>query len=332
MTQDATPDASARAREVVVLGEALWDLFPARAGDALRTRKTEVRHVGGAPANVACTLARLGIDVALIAAVGDDELGRGLVDRIRDAGVDVSGVVTVPARTGVTFVDLGADGARRFLPYRAPSADMLLPADAIAPERLRTRWLHVGSSSFARPPARDATLRALEIARANDARVSIDLNVYPHLWPRDVDPARALSDVIETADLVKASEADLRALGLGEGHDGARRLHARRPARITLVTLGASGALACFGDHVSEAPARRVKVVDETGAGDAFVAGALSTLVRAGLDGDRVRTSAAALRLGNELGARAVRRIGSTTALSDLGRAREALARGPRRR
>ncbi len=319
-------------REIVVLGEALWDLFPARLGDSLRARRVDVRHVGGAPANVACTLARLGVDVTMIGAVGDDELGRGLVDAIRDAGVDVTGITTVAARTGITFVDLAEGGARRFVPYRTPSADMLLAADAIDPALLRAGWLHVGSSSFALSSARDATRRAMELARAHGARVSIDLNLYRHLWPADVDPARELADVIETAEVVKASEADLRALGLAADAEGARQLHARRPDRITIATFGAAGALAMAGDLALEVPARRAKVVDETGAGDAFMAGALAILLRADEDGELRATLTAAVRLGADLGARVVRRMGSTAGLGDLGRAREALARGRRRR
>jgi len=278
--------------ELTVLGEALWDLYP-ETGD-LRTSQRVERHLGGAPANVACTLARLGIDVAMIAAVGDDPLGEGLRDELRGAGVDVSAFVSVRARTGITFVEL-ADGVPRFFPFRSPSADMLLPTSAVP---AAIDWLHVGASSFA-TDARDATLLAIERARV----VSIDLNIYPFMFRAGF---AVLDDVLARARLVKASESDLRALGVT-----ARELHARRREGITIATFGAGGATAFVGDDVVEHLAEPTPIVDASGAGDAFTAGVLASLLRG-------RSVAEALDLGGKLGSRAVSAIGATTALRDL--------------
>ncbi|MBI2389697.1 MAG: hypothetical protein HYV09_08875, partial [Deltaproteobacteria bacterium] len=291
-----------------VFGEALWDLVPARRGETLRARRLERRCLGGAPANVAVTLARLGLDVSIVTAVGADALGEALRDELSGAGVDVAAVVSLPARTGVTFVDVidvndvvGAGVAPRFLPYRAPSADMLLAPEAI--ERLdmaATRWLHLGSSSFARAPV-----------------------AYRHAWPKDALVADALADVIAGAAVLKASEADLEALGLD-----ARALHARRPEGITVVTRAERGAWARWGSLELDVPAARARrVVDPTGAGDAFMAGLLAVLVRDPA-GDRGAVLRAAIELGSRLVARAVSAIGATTALVDLARERERLARG----
>lgn len=329
MTLPALPGSKTKTREIAVFGEALWDLVPARRGETLRARRLERRCLGGAPANVAVTLARLGLDVSIVTAVGADALGEALRDELSGAGVDVAAVVSLPARTGVTFVDVidvndvvGAGVAPRFLPYRAPSADMLLAPEAI--ERLdmaATRWLHLGSSSFARAPVADAARAAL--ARAAGARVSIDLNVYRHAWPKDALVADALADVIAGAAVLKASEADLEALGLD-----ARALHARRPEGITVVTRAERGAWARWGSLELDVPAARARrVVDPTGAGDAFMAGLLAVLVRDPA-GDRGAVLRAAIELGSRLGARAVSAIGATTALVDLARERERLARG----
>ena len=292
--------------EIAVLGEALWDFYPAHSGETLRARRVDQRHLGGAPANVACTLARLGVDVALIAAVGDDPLGEGLRDELREAGVDVSAVVSVRARTGITFIEL-VDGVPRFLPYRSPSADMLLPREAV-PESLT--WLHVGSSSFA-TAARDATLLAIE----RTEHLAIDLNIYPFLFR---DGLGALDAAIEQAEVLKASESDLRALGLSTDPAGAAALHARRRDRVTLATFGDSGAVAFTGDTMVEHLGVREPLVDASGAGDAFMAGVLAALIRG-------RSLADALALGTRLGARAVTAVGATTALRDLADERAAL-------
>ena len=299
--------------DVLVLGEALWDVYPLRAGQSIRSRRREQRCLGGAPANVAVTLARLGLNVGMIGALGDDPLGEGLRDELTAAGVDAKHIVSVRARTGVTWVELRA-GVPRYLPFRSPSADMLLHPKAI-PEHLAASWIHVGSSSFARPESAEAT--RLAITRSN-AFLSVDLNVYPHLWPRDGRIVDHLSDVLAAARIVKASESDLAALGLSEDE-----LHALRPDALTIVTLAERGAIARIGDRRIEHRPRPVRVVDPIGAGDAFMAGVLAVIARHGWD------EARALVFGARLGARAVSALGATTALVDLGRERRSLARRP---
>lgn len=295
--------------EVIVLGEALWDVFPLHPHEKLRARRVDQRTLGGAPANVACTLGRLGIDVGMIAAVGNDALGAGLRDELRSAGVDVRRVVDVPARSGLTYVELD-DGEPEFVPYRANSADSKLTAEHV-PE-LTASWLHLGSSSFAACP--EATARALD--EAGTMRVSIDLNIYPFWFRNGTAP---LDGIIARADVVKASESDLRALGVATPE----ALHARRPHGITVVTRGARGAIAWWRSLEMELPARRARVVDRTGAGDAFMAGLLAGLLRG--TGEEATVLLRALRLGNALAARAITAMGATTALRDLTRERAAL-------
>lgn len=293
--------------DVVVLGEVLWDVFPQRAHERLRTRRIDQRHLGGAPANVACTLARLGVDVGMIAGLGDDGLGAGLRDELRAAGVDTTHVREVRARSGVTFIEL-EDGEPRFVPYRENSADTKLTADDV-PD-FTAPWLHLGSSSFAACPA--ATARALDRAE----RISIDLNVYP-FWFRD--GTAILDAIIARADVLKASEDDLRALGLPH----AEALHARRSHHVTVVTRGEKGAVGWWRSLEMEIPARRATLVDRTGAGDAFMAGLLAGMVRG--SGEEADVLLRALRLGNALAARAITAIGATAALVDLSRERAAL-------
>jgi fructokinase len=295
--------------EVVVLGEALWDVYPEHAHQTLRTRRVDQRKLGGAPANVACTLARLGIDVGMIAAVGSDALSAGLRDELRSAGVDTTHVVEVEARNGLVFIEL-SEGEPSVVPFRAGTADTKLAAEHV-PD-FAAEWLHLGSASFAACPA--ATERALQRAQ----RVSIDLNIYP-FWFRS--GTSALDGVIARADLVKASESDLRALGC----DRAEALHARRPHGITVVTRGAEGAIGWWRGLEMELPAKNAELVDRTGAGDAFMAGLLATFLRD--EGDEPTLLMRALRLGSALAGRAITQIGATSALRDLSRERAALPR-----
>jgi sugar/nucleoside kinase (ribokinase family) len=310
---------SRRQRDVVVLGEALWDVYPVDAHSSIRSRRHEQRCLGGAPANVAVTLARLGLDVGMIAAVGDDPLGEGLRDELASAGVDTTDVSTVRARTGVTWVELGGS-APRYVPFRSPSADMLLDEGAI-PTTVSTRWIHVGSSSVASQGSAAATRLALSRAAA---KVSVDLNVYRHLWPKSVRIVDALADLLATAAMVKASEADLVALGLDEA--GLRSL---RREHLTIITRAERGASAHWGESTFEhRPAHPEPAVDPVGAGDAFMAGVLAVLVRHP-EAERAALVSHALELGSGLGARAVTALGATTALVELDSERRALARKP---
>jgi len=311
--------------EVVVFGEAIWDFFPRRAGESLRRRTHEIRHPGGAPANVARTLASLGVRTSLVTALGDDELGRAMHDELERSGVRTDAIAIVPSRTAITFVDVRTDGARSFLFYRHPSADMTLEAAQLRASSFDARWLHLGSSTLVRSPVREATLEALALGERHCVRVSFDVNLRRHLWPKECDVRKELDLVLSRADFLKASEEDLEALGLPPNVEGARTLHALRPNRITVLTLADRGAVGFMGPHEVAVPAEKVEVVDVTGAGDAFVAGALAVLVR---HDDALSSSSPSVResllkrlleVGCALGSRAVTKLGATSALKRVG-------------
>src|SRR5262249_4995846 len=157
-----------------------------------------------------------------------DALGEGMIEELRAAGVSTDHVQRLGARTAVTFVDVARDGSRRFLFYRHPSADMTITAASLDPRAFRARWLHFGSSTRARSPSREATLRAVALATKQGAKVSLDLNVRRHLWPSRAGVRRTLMPLVDRVDVLKASEEDLEALGVAPTIDGARALHLRR--------------------------------------------------------------------------------------------------------
>jgi fructokinase len=123
---------------VVSFGEMLIDFVPTVAGVSLAEAPAFVKAPGGAPANVAIAVARLGGAAAFAGKLGDDEFGRMLAAILRDNGVDDSAVVfDAGARTALAFVTLRADGEREFMFYRNPSADMLLTADELNVDLLK---------------------------------------------------------------------------------------------------------------------------------------------------------------------------------------------------
>src|SRR5262249_33912618 len=139
---------------------------------------------GGAPANVAVGLARLGVAAAFAGKVGDDPFGHFLRNTFAGAGVDTRRMLlSNEARTGLAFVSLMANGERDFMFYRNPSADMLLRWDEL-PESLfaAARIFHHGSITLIAEPSRTATVVAAAHAREAGCLVSYDVNLRLPLW------------------------------------------------------------------------------------------------------------------------------------------------------
>ena len=308
--------------DVLCFGEALVDFFPERPGVALEECDVFHRQLGGAPANVAVGLARLGARAGLMTLVGNDAFGRFVRDRLAHEGIDVQGVgVHRTARTGVTFVSVGAHGERSFLFFRHPSADQTIAAHDVDEQIIaRTRVLHVGSSTLAREPSRAATLQAIALAKRHGCLVSTDPNWRPHLWENPAEAAPMLRTLVAQCDVVKISDDELAPLtGVADPEAGAAQLRALG-CPLVVVTLGERG---CYVESATARewlPGERVEVVDTTGAGDGFVAGLLATLAPifasgrtpADLTRDEIRN---ACRRGNEVGAAVVTRLGATTGL-----------------
>jgi fructokinase len=309
--------------DVVCFGEILWDLFETRRPGEYR------RELGGAPANVATGLARLGARAAVVGGVGRDSFGRALVEQLARDGVDVRFVIHLPNRTGLTFVTRDAAGEPAFLFYRHDSADLAVRAKHVVPAMGRARWALVGSSTLMTGEQARATERFLDVARRGGASLFVDLNVRAHLWPSRAAMERAIGELAGRAALVKASDADLRAVA--GGRSGLRWLERHAPQATWLVTRGA-GVASAIGAHGSvDVPARRARCVDATGAGDAFIAGALATLVAArAVPGSASWASPelwrTALRAGHIMGKKAVSRAGAVAGLVELGQARAVIA------
>jgi fructokinase len=171
--------------DVIACGEMLIDFVSTVSGVTLADAPAFQKAAGGAPANVAAGVARLGYRAGFMGQVGDDEFGRFLADTLRKDGVDIGGLrFSADARTALAFVSLRADGEREFMFYRHPSADMLWrPEDVDAAFAAQARIFHYGSISLIGEPSRGATLAALEHARAGGALISYDPNLRLALWP-----------------------------------------------------------------------------------------------------------------------------------------------------
>jgi fructokinase len=268
--------------DVICLGELLIDFVPTVTPTSLIDAPAFKKAPGGAPANVAVGLARLGVSSGFMGKVGEDPFGHFLAETLRGAGVDVSTLLfTEQARTALAFVSLRADGDREFMFYRHPSADMLLTPEEIDVTALSAaRALHYGSISLISEPSRSATLHAIEIARQAGRLISCDPNLRLPLWPDEASARDGILRALSQAQVVKISDDELKFLTGSDDPSAARAKLWSEGTQLMLITGGPEGCLYLTAEREGYVAGLHVEAIDTTGAGDGFVAGILQGLVR----------------------------------------------------
>ena len=257
---------------IISLGEALIDFIPLNQ-DNSQFQKSP----GGAPANVAVGLARLGANVSFIGKVGDDVLGRFLKETLESYGVQTEAMyLTRDVRTGVVFVTLGEDGERSFDFYIDPSADRFLTEEEVPDAYFDTHNVfHFGSISMIDEPAESATRKAVEQAHKNNLLISYDPNLRPMLWKNLEQAREKIISMLSEADIVKLSEEELEFItGETDIRQGVKKLE-KYQIPLLCITLGKEGSSVFYQGESMQIPARKVNAIDTTGAGDAFVSGLL---------------------------------------------------------
>jgi fructokinase len=278
-------------RTVVCLGELLIDFVPEQNGQALSDVPAFRRAAGGAPANVAAAVAKLGGRSRFIGKIGRDPFGQYLRETLEQVGVEAALVETDEARTCLAFVSLREDGERDFLFYRNPSADMLLRTEELRPEWLADAAVyHFGSVSLISEPCRTATLDAARMAADKGVLVSYDPNVRLPLWPSAEQAKSEILAQMPLADIVKVSEEEIEFLLGRDVLSGARELLAMGPKAI-VVTLGPAGCRVITRKSDQQVSGIRVDAVDTTGAGDGFVGGMLFQLAALGIGAKEIETA-----------------------------------------
>jgi fructokinase len=267
--------------DVLCFGDLLIDFVPTTSGLPLAEVETFRRAPGGAAANVAVGLARLGRRSAFMGKVGDDVFGHLLAETLRDEGVDTAPLrFDARARTALAFVSLKADGERDFLFYRHPSADMLFVPDEVDGAAITAAPVfHFDSISLAAPGPRETALFAADQARSAGKLVSFDANLRLPLWA-SADEARAgIRDGLARATIAKFSDDELDFMTGSRGVAAMRRELWHDGLRLMVLSVGKAGSILLTPGGELQVPTFRVEAVDTTGAGDGFVAGLLAGLI-----------------------------------------------------
>ncbi|CAN7006415.1 unnamed protein product [Brassica rapa subsp. trilocularis] len=268
---------------VVCFGEMLIDFVPTVGGVSLAEAPAFKKAPGGAPANVAVGVSRLGGSSAFVGKVGDDEFGRMLAEILRLNNVDNSGMrFDHEARTGLAFVTLRGDGEREFLFFRHPSADMRLLESELDKNLIqKAKIFHYGSISLIEEPCRSTQLAAMKIAKASGSLLSYDPNLRLPLWPSEEAARKEIMSIWNLADVIKISEEEITFLTGGDDpydDEVVLRKLFHPNLKLLVVSEGPNGCRYYTQEFKGRVGGVKVKAVDTTGAGDAFVSGLLNSL------------------------------------------------------
>ncbi|CAH8383622.1 unnamed protein product [Eruca vesicaria subsp. sativa] len=268
---------------VVCFGEMLIDFVPTVGGVSLAEAPAFKKAPGGAPANVAVGVSRLGGSSAFVGKVGDDEFGRMLAEILRLNNVDNSGMrFDDKARTALAFVTLRSDGEREFLFFRHPSADMLLLESELDKNLIQKgKIFHYGSICLIEEPCRSTQLAAMKIAKESGSLLSYDPNLRLPLWPSEEAAREEIMSIWNLADVIKISEEEITFLtGGDDAYDDEVVLQKlfHPNLKLLVVSEGPNGCRYYTQEFKGKVGGVKVKAVDTTGAGDAFVSGLLFSL------------------------------------------------------
>ncbi|MFM9265420.1 carbohydrate kinase [Tychonema sp. BBK16] len=272
---------------VLCLGEILFDYLADRSGFTLEQVESWTRYPGGAPANVACALVKLGISAGFIGAVGRDELGDSLVEVLQEVGVDTTGVQrhsTAPTRQ--VYVLRNEMGDRSFVGFgecnTAEFADTHLLAAKI-PEVLfeNAEFLVLGTLGLATPDSREAITKAIKLSEIYNVKIIADINWRPLFWPNPDEAKPQIKELLKKVDFLKLSDDEAEWL-FATTDAGAITYRLDSPEGV-FVTAGDRGCSYCISENEGKIPAFQVDVEDTTGAGDGFVAGLVSQLCKVGI-------------------------------------------------
>jgi sugar/nucleoside kinase (ribokinase family) len=298
------------ASSVLVFGDLNMDMigrvdeWPTPGGECL-CPQLEL-HCGGVGANCALAIAPWGINVRLLGCVGQDRFGDHLLDTLRKTGLDIRGVQrSSRSLTGILYINVTRDGQRTFFGSRGAN-QFMRPQDVPARSLLSSTAAHLVGYSFLNPGPEKIARQILRQFHSRGKRVSLDVGMEP-----SKRIPKKILQLLPQVDLLFVSK-DEAAILTGKNNPRESFLQFERAgAKEIVMKLGKRGCLVSDGRILREVPSFAVRVVDSTGAGDAFTAAFLQARIRGW------STLEAALA-ANAAGAAAASRVGAGTMLSDV--------------
>ncbi len=272
--------------DVIALGELLID-FTSNGFSAQGNPLFEA-NPGGAPCNVLAMLNRFGHKTAFIGKVGEDIFGQRLKQVLEEIGIDTVGLVLDQnTRTTLAFVQNDETGDRSFSFYRNPGADMMLRPEEVKEEWIEmSRVFHFGTLSMTHEAVREATIKALELAKKHKLLISFDPNLRESLWDSLENAKQQVAYGLQYCDILKISDNEIQWFTGEEDYDkGIKVLQDTYHIPLILLSMGKDGSRAYYKDMRVEVPGFLQKgTIETTGAGDTFMGSCLHFVLEKGLE------------------------------------------------
>ena len=272
--------------DVIALGELLIDFTS--NGISEQGNPLFEANPGGAPCNVLSMLNRFGHQTAFIGKVGEDIFGLRLKQVLEEIGIDTVGLVMdKEIRTTLAFVQNDESGDRSFSFYRNPGADMML-----SPEEVQEEWIksakvfHFGTLSMTHEKVREATIKALELAKKHKLLISFDPNLRESLWDSLENAKKQVAHGLQYCDILKISDNEIQWFTGEEDYDkGIKQLQENYRIPLILLSMGKEGSRAYYKDLRVEVPGfLQEGTIETTGAGDTFMGSCLHFVLERGLE------------------------------------------------
>ncbi len=263
--------------DILCVGETLIDFIGTQKEQPISGIKDYHRYLGGSPTNVAMNMSRFGMNVAMVASVGNDGFGSYILERFLENNIDVSGVKRQAEHpTTVIFISR-TEHSPEFVPMRG--ADSFIDQSQLSESLLsRSKVFHTTCFALSQKPAQQAILEAAAKAYNQECQLSIDINYSEKIWGDRQEALAIIKAYCSYGPMIKASEDDIeRLFGRTMSHDQFFKTMHGWGAKVICLTLGKDGAkLSEPNAEVLSLEAFKVEqIMDATGAGDAFWSGFL---------------------------------------------------------
>ncbi|SHJ68987.1 carbohydrate kinase family protein [Tepidibacter formicigenes] len=264
-------------KNIVCIGELLIDFICSDIDTSLVHGQNFIKKAGGAPANVSAAISKLGGSALFAGKVGNDSFGVFLEKTLQESCVDTSMLILdEKVNTTLAFVSLNSNGERDFVFNRG--ADELLEYDELDEDKIRSaKIIHFGSATaLLGGKLKDTYLKVMEFSKKENIFISFDPNYRTDLWKNRLNEFIDISrKCIKYADFIKVSDEEIKIISKEDDlREGVKVFH-ELGAKIVAVTLGKDGTLISNGKEMKIIESIKIKSIDSTGAGDAFVGAAL---------------------------------------------------------
>jgi fructokinase len=306
---DKKIDFQNKENDVLTVGELLIDMISDDYDDGSFSSSTYNKFFGGSPSNIAMNVKKLGANSLVASAVGEDGLGKFLINHLKNTNIDTSYIQQVDYATSMVLVTKSMTSP---VPIFYREADYQLSYTSRLEKALKnSKIVHFSCWPISRMPVRNTIEKVIEEARKNKMLVCFDPNYHPMIWQKGEDGVEYVKSIISKVDIVKPSEDDAERLFGTDSYENQVEKFLKLGAKLVIMTLGKDGAIVSNGEKTIKFNTLATEVVDTTGAGDAFWSGFYTAIVK----GCTIRES---LNLGFAVSAYKLKNTGAVVDLPRL--------------